>query len=73
MKTKDGISLVATSGVKLSKDEMAQVNGGIGCGCCLCDPSTSASGAVNYTASTQGSGKIQIGDHLIPTSPGRGF
>lgn len=59
-----GIALVATSNVKLSPEEMSQVNGGIGCGCCICDPSSSASGAVKYTASTSGGGKVQLEANL---------
>lgn len=66
----NGIKIVATSKFRLNNIEMSNLLGGIsdssvdlpstpldpmsGCGCCLCTPRTSASGASNYTATASG-------------------
>ena len=67
----NGIKVVATSKFRLNNIEMNNLFGGIsessvdspsvstnpmsGCGCCICSPRTSASGAGSYTATASGS------------------
>lgn len=63
----EGIVIIASSNYRLCVEEKAMVKGGShepfiqdsylpvsGCGCCMCSPSRSASGAASYTATASG-------------------
>jgi len=55
MKKLSKIKLVGRSSNKLTPSQLSKLNGGtIGCGCCLCSPEYSASGAGSYTAQVRG-------------------
>lgn len=63
------IKLIGNSDVKLSSSEMRELSGGnYGCGCCVCTPSYSATGAGTITAQVAGP-VVTTPVPIITTSP----
>ena len=53
--TVKGVTLVAKGITKITKDESFDPIISEGCGCCICKPNVSSSGAGDYTAVASGS------------------